>query len=104
MEAIINYITSHDWTAYSFILVVIILFIIPFKGGESALKTILTYFKENKEYEHNLIKRYDSLIEQLQEQLDKQTIQLSVQSQEIHALQREVKELHEENYKLRNIG
>jgi len=117
MEKIVNALLAHDWTIETIFLILTILVLVPIKG-ESALKTILTHFKSNKEHDLLLLKQYDKLIEQYQEDKEKQDkIMLDQgntikdQGERIDALElklerafTENKELREENYKLRNIG
>lgn len=86
MNDIANTLSAHEWTIYSFVFGVLCLFIIPFRK-ESALKSVLTSFKENKDHE-------SALIEKLQDIVNKQTEQIT-------DLYKHIAALHNENAVLR---
>ena len=67
MEKIVDSLSAHEWTIFTFILAIVALLIIPFKG-ESALTTILTYLKNRKQFETQLIEKYQAIANGLQEE------------------------------------
>lgn len=87
MNDIINSLSAHEWTVFSFCLAFASLFIIPFKGGESALKSILNHFKVD-------IKRYDDIMDRLQ-------ATINGQNEKIEDLEKRLTIVINENIQLR---
>ena len=55
MDKIIDALLAHNWTFETIFLFGFIFLVVPFKGGESALKTILNHISNKKNQELKLI-------------------------------------------------
>jgi peptidoglycan hydrolase CwlO-like protein len=104
---ILNALTTHEWTIFTFILASLIIIAFPFKG-DSVLKLLLTHFSQRKKFELQLIEKYQSISNGLQEENNKLKERILLlekkedeQEEEIRALQ--IK-LHELELKLVKLG
>lgn len=99
MEAILDSLSTHEWTIFTFTLAIVGILCIPFKG-ESALKTILNHFSHRKNWEAQLIEKYQDIANGLEEENNKLRTRLALlekkedeQEEEIRQLQKTVHQL-----------
>ena len=108
MDKIIDALLAHNWTFETIFLFGFIFLVVPFKGNESALKSILNHFKNKKEFESQLIERYQAIANGLQEENNKLRDRITALETIIDQLRktedRQQEEINTLKIKLHNLG